>query len=91
MRGDVPLLFHDISINNTFLTTFKMVPEGIKFARLPRVQKSANFIPKGAISKKECKKVLFNSCHDVVFFAWPTFFPCKKATFCPKIECFLVL
>ena len=32
--------------------TFKMVPEGMKFAL---------FLPKGAICKKKCKKVLFNS------------------------------
>ena len=41
-----------------------MVPEGIKFVSgLPKVQKSANFMPKGAIYgviiKKECKKVQF--------------------------------
>ena len=37
--------------------TFEMVPKGIKFARA----KSANFMPKGAIFQKKCKKVLFNS------------------------------
>ena len=45
----------------------KMVQEGIKFALfcisgLPRVQKSANFMPEGAILKTKCKKVLFNIC-----------------------------
>ena len=42
-----------------------MVPEGIKFALfcksgLPQVQKNANFMAKGAIFRKECKKVIFN-------------------------------
>ena len=44
---------------------FKMVPEGIKFALfcksgLQRVQKSANFMPNGAILKEECKKSYFD-------------------------------
>ena len=41
--------------------TFEMVPEGIKFALFCKSPKSANFMPKGAILKKECKKVLFHS------------------------------
>ena len=39
-----------------------MVPDGTKrTSGLQQVQISVNFIPKGAIFKKECKKVLFNS------------------------------
>ena len=42
-----------------------MVPEVVKFALfctsdLPRVQKSANYMPKGAILRKGVQKVLFN-------------------------------
>ena len=43
-----------------------MVSEDIKFALfctsgLPQVQKSVNFMPKGANFRKERKKVIFNS------------------------------
>ena len=62
-----------------------MVPQGLKFAHfcmsgLPRVEKSANFMPMGAIFKKKCKKVLFNSF---------VIFPAKKHYFCLKIKCAL--
>ena len=40
----------------------KMVPEGIIFHLFfARAQKSAICMPKGAILKKECNKVLLNS------------------------------
>ena len=49
-----------------------MVPERIKFALfctsgLPQVQKSASFMPMGAIFKKKCKKGLFNSFVEMQF------------------------
>ena len=57
------ILFHGKNINSTFLHVFLMVPEGIKFALfcmsgLPRVQKRANFIPKGTILKISGKSTI---------------------------------
>ena len=62
--------------------TFEMVPKGIKFARA----KSANFMPKGAIFQKKCKKVLFNS-YVVMQFSQLA----RKHNFCEKnsVPCFM--
>ena len=59
------ILFHDKNINRTFfarlLNWCQRVYNLHFFAKVAWVQKSVNFIPKGAIFKKECKKVLFIS------------------------------
>ena len=70
-----------------------MVPDGIQSALfcmsgLPQVQKSANVLPKGAIFKKECKKVLFNSFVIMLFSKLDhLFFPEEKHIICLKIKC----
>ena len=54
-----------------------MVPEGINFALF--CVNCVNFMPKGAIFKKECKKVLFNSFVLMQFSLFDQlFFPAKK-------------
>ena len=60
-----------------------MVPEGIKFAffcksGLPRVEKRANFMSKGAISKNCAKSTMSYFSLDTVFFVGPNFSPLQK-------------
>ena len=62
-----------------------MVPEGIKFALFSTRGLPVSFIPKGAIFKKECKKVLFNS-----FFSLANFISLQQSKkICQKINCAL--
>ena len=60
----------------------KMVPESINFHLfLHKRKKSAICMPKGAILKKECKKVLLNSFAMMQFSYFDQlFFPTKKQT-----------